>query len=110
MKIYHVTKFTKNEINEHIELKMNLHKKRRFINYKKDAQKQDKTIHTWFTYHVTDSTPRDPFLRVDIIEMVLYELHSGVEISLIEFIWNVPSYRTELSSLLHRSVEESDSV
>ena len=38
--------------------------------------------------------------RVQVIEMILYELNSSSHVSLIEFIWDVPAERSKLSTLL----------
>lgn len=47
---------------------------------------------------------------VDIIKMVLDELHGGVEVSLVELIGDVPANGSKLASLLHGGVEEGNTV
>lgn len=60
--------------------------------------------------HIADRGPRDTFLRIHIVEMILYELNAGSEVSLIELVGNIPTQRTELPPLLHHCVQEGDGV
>ena len=49
-------------------------------------------------------------LGINIIEMVLDELHAGRKVSLVEFVRDVPAQGTELPSLLDGSVQEGHCV
>lgn len=42
--------------------------------------------------------------------MVLYKLYTGVEVSSVELVWNIPSEGSKLPSLLHHSVHEGHAI
>lgn len=48
--------------------------------------------------------------NVHVVQVVLNKLNSGVEVSLIELVGDVPSQGPVLPPLLHRAVEKSHSV
>lgn len=42
--------------------------------------------------------------------MILKKQHAGQPIRRIEFVWNIPTQGTKLSSLLHNGMQEGDGV
>lgn len=58
-----------------------------------------------------DQQMQDFYLfNVHVIEMVLNKLNSGVEVSLVELVGNVPSQRPVLSPFLHDAMEKCHSI
>lgn len=48
--------------------------------------------------------------NVHVIKVVLNKLDCGIEVGLVELVWDVPSQRPVLSPLLHRAVEKCHSI
>lgn len=49
-------------------------------------------------------------LGINVVQMILYELHSSSEIRLVELVWDVPSDWSKLSPLLYSGMKESNSI
>jgi hypothetical protein len=47
---------------------------------------------------------------IHVVKVVLHKLHAGIEVSGIEFIWNVPSQGSKLPSLLDHGVHEGHTI
>ena len=57
----------------------------------------------------TSATPTH-LLRVHVVKVILYELHTGGEVGLVELVGDVPTEWSELAPLLHSGVEEGHGV
>lgn len=54
--------------------------------------------------HVAQAAPVHPALHIHLVQVVLYKLHAGREVGLVELVRNVPAQRTKLASLLLKMV------
>ena len=69
-------------------------------------------VYLYIDMHVFyQATRRGPtFLGIDVVEMVVTELHARLPIGRVELVRNVPAQWSELPSLLHYRVHERHAI